>query len=50
MSPKERIIAIRLAERIKQNPKYAKSIGVSLKFKQGVQNKTVITEAVKGIK
>ena len=34
MSPKERIIAIRLAERIKQNPEYAKSIGVLLTFQK----------------
>jgi len=34
MSPKERIITIRLAERIKQNPEYAKSIGILLKFQK----------------
>lgn len=34
MSPKERIIAIRLAERIKQNPEYAKRIGVLLTFQK----------------
>lgn len=32
MSPKERIIAIRLVERIKQNPEYAKKIGLQTKI------------------
>jgi len=34
MGPKERIITLRLEQKIKQNPEYAKSIGVSLKFKK----------------
>ena len=39
MNPKERIIALHLAEKIKQNPEYAKSIGVSLEFKKVDINK-----------
>ena len=32
MNPRTRIIAIRLVQRIKKNPEYAKKIGVEAKF------------------
>ena len=34
MSVKKRILAIQLAEKIQQNPEYAKKIGVSVELKQ----------------
>lgn len=34
MSVKKRILAIQLAEKIQQNPEYAKKIGVSVTIKQ----------------
>ena len=40
MSVKKRILAIQLAEKIQQNPEYAKKIGVSVEAKhQQIQKK-----------
>ncbi len=40
MSVKRRILAIQLAEKIKQNPEYAKKIGVNVEIKHSqIQNK-----------
>ena len=40
MSVKKRILAIQLAEKIQQNPEYAKKIGVSVEVKhQQIQKK-----------
>jgi len=39
MSVKKRILAIHLAEKLRQNPDYAKQIGVSVEIKhQQIQN------------
>ena len=35
MTPKERILALKLLEKQKQNPEYAKKIGVEVKMKKG---------------
>lgn len=37
MNPKQRILTLRLAERIRKNPAYAKAIGIEIKTKE---NKT----------
>lgn len=43
MSVKKRILAIQLAEKIQQNPEYAKKIGVSVEVKhQQIQKKKKI--------
>ena len=46
MSVKRRILAIQLAEKIQQNPEYAKKIGVSVEVKhQQIQKKKKINNA-----
>ncbi len=39
MSTKQRIIAIKLSDKIKKNPRFAKELGVEVKFKTNDKEK-----------
>ncbi len=34
MTPRQRILAIKLADKIKKNPSYAQKLGVAIEYKQ----------------